>query len=355
MWHWRFRWALACLLPTLLRIQHEVSRVQCVGLRRNDLGGVFLVAPSTLCGFPTVMQGSSGLSASQVVRCTVIHAGPEPHARGVQVWLADISGKVCQGHPFTVGLYASGGSPCRSSTKRDILRAYLPLIAPFRSMLLTARGGSCSLAPKVHEVPVYLMAFLHSYIPLARHTHSSVLVRQPNSGGNITPTILPNSFFDFANALRSRLPSVQEGPSHGVPAPRPWRHVVPSGDHVRAPARRAHGPGHCPGHHDPEYASVSPVRDAPRGAARHPHWSSRGGGDGGWRAPRAPGAGGNAQHRSAARRPCPGERRGHERRDGPPGARDFCLGRPGNPHTPRGRRADDDQPGAWPAGDTQPR
>ena len=36
MWHWRFRWALACLLPTLLRIHHEVSRVQCVGLRRND-------------------------------------------------------------------------------------------------------------------------------------------------------------------------------------------------------------------------------------------------------------------------------------------------------------------------------
>ena len=107
--------------------------------------------------------------------------------------MADISGKVCQGHTFTVGLYASGGSPCRSSTKRYILRAYLPLIAPFRSMLLTARGGSCSLAPKVHEVPVYLMAFLHSYIPLARHTHSSVFVRHPNSGGHIIPTILPNS------------------------------------------------------------------------------------------------------------------------------------------------------------------
>ena len=194
MWHWRFRWALACLLPTLLRIHHEGSRVQCVGLRRNDIGGVLLVAPSTLCGFPTVMQGSAGLSASQVVRCAVIHAGPSPHARGFQVWLADISGKVCQGHTFTVGLYASGGSPCRSSTKRYILRAYLPLIAPFRSMLLTARGGSCSLAPKVHEVPVYLMAFLHSYIPLARHTHSSVLVRQPKRGGHIIPTILPNSF-----------------------------------------------------------------------------------------------------------------------------------------------------------------
>src|SRR5262249_61448187 len=81
MWHWRFRWALACLLPTLLRIHHEVSRVQWVGLRRNDLGSVLLVAPSTLCGFPTVMQGSAGVSASQVVRCPVIPAGPEPYAR----------------------------------------------------------------------------------------------------------------------------------------------------------------------------------------------------------------------------------------------------------------------------------
>ena len=35
------RWALACLLPTLLIILHEVSRVQHVGLKRNDLGGVF--------------------------------------------------------------------------------------------------------------------------------------------------------------------------------------------------------------------------------------------------------------------------------------------------------------------------
>src|SRR5262245_48084905 len=212
MWHWRFRWALACLLPTLLRIHHEGSRVQCVGLRRNDLGGVFLVAPSTLCGFPTVMQGSAGVSASQVVRCPVIPAGPEPYARGFQVGLADIAGKVCQGHTVTVGLYASGGSPCRSSTQRYILRADLPLIAPFRSMLLTARGGSCSLAPKVHEVPVYRMASLHSYIPLARHTHSSVLVRHPNSGGHIIPTILPRSLC----WLRKR-PSISATRSSGSP------------------------------------------------------------------------------------------------------------------------------------------
>jgi len=50
-----FRWALACLLPTLLRIHREVSRVRHVGLKQNDLGGVLSIprplsaAPS--CGY----------------------------------------------------------------------------------------------------------------------------------------------------------------------------------------------------------------------------------------------------------------------------------------------------------------
>ena len=66
-------------------------------------------------------------------------------------------------------MHASGDSPRRSSAKRHVLRACLPLMAPFRSMLLTTRSGPCSLAPKAHEVPVYLVAFLHSYVPLSRH------------------------------------------------------------------------------------------------------------------------------------------------------------------------------------------
>ena len=49
-----FRWALAYLLPTLLDMHHGVSRVQHVGLKQDDLGGVFLGVPSTLCGFPVV-------------------------------------------------------------------------------------------------------------------------------------------------------------------------------------------------------------------------------------------------------------------------------------------------------------
>src|SRR5262245_28086427 len=37
-------------------------------------------------------------------------------------------------------------------------------------MLLTLRGGPESLAPKTHGVPVYLMVFPHSSMPLARRT-----------------------------------------------------------------------------------------------------------------------------------------------------------------------------------------
>jgi hypothetical protein len=44
------RWALAYLLSTTLRILQQVSRVRLVGLKRNDVGGVLLVAPSALCG-----------------------------------------------------------------------------------------------------------------------------------------------------------------------------------------------------------------------------------------------------------------------------------------------------------------
>ena len=46
------RWALACLLPTLLRIRHEVSRVPYGGLKQDGLGGALSTVPSTLCGSP---------------------------------------------------------------------------------------------------------------------------------------------------------------------------------------------------------------------------------------------------------------------------------------------------------------
>jgi hypothetical protein len=59
-----FRWALACLLSILLCIHHEVSRVRHVGLKRNDLGGVFFPALTALCGFLMFILGISGLPVS---------------------------------------------------------------------------------------------------------------------------------------------------------------------------------------------------------------------------------------------------------------------------------------------------
>src|SRR4030095_3494198 len=48
------------LLPIALDIPGEASRVQHVGLKRNAGGGVFLVAPSALCGSPTLTWSKTG-------------------------------------------------------------------------------------------------------------------------------------------------------------------------------------------------------------------------------------------------------------------------------------------------------
>src|SRR5712692_8061443 len=48
------------LLPIDLDIPGEASRVQHVGLQRNAVGGVFLVAPSALCGSPTLTWSKTG-------------------------------------------------------------------------------------------------------------------------------------------------------------------------------------------------------------------------------------------------------------------------------------------------------
>jgi hypothetical protein len=55
-----FRWGLPCLLPTRLDIPQEVSRVRHARLEQNDVGGVLLDAPSTLCGSPALIEGMAG-------------------------------------------------------------------------------------------------------------------------------------------------------------------------------------------------------------------------------------------------------------------------------------------------------
>ena len=48
------------LLPIDLGTPGEASRVQHVGLNRNAVGGVFLLAPSALCGSPTLTWSKTG-------------------------------------------------------------------------------------------------------------------------------------------------------------------------------------------------------------------------------------------------------------------------------------------------------
>jgi hypothetical protein len=48
---------------TVVGILPGLSRVRLVGLRQDAVGGVFLDAPSTLCGSRDCPQGTSGLPA----------------------------------------------------------------------------------------------------------------------------------------------------------------------------------------------------------------------------------------------------------------------------------------------------
>src|SRR3989454_6652348 len=49
---------------------------------------------------------------------------------------------------------------------------------PFRSMLLTPRGGPWCLAPRAHQIPVYLMVF-STFLCRAFTAHGPVMVRDP--------------------------------------------------------------------------------------------------------------------------------------------------------------------------------
>ena len=150
-----FRWALAYLLPTLLHIHYGISRVRSVGLTRDRLGGAFLSAPSTLCGFPVPAWGK------QVLPCALLRSElSSPHRVLLSPsdfgldWLTSQARSVRV--PFSRrAMHTSGDSPYYLSAKHGVLRACLPLTAPFRSMLLTLRGGPQCSAPKAHRVPVY--------------------------------------------------------------------------------------------------------------------------------------------------------------------------------------------------------
>src|SRR5213594_2124664 len=62
-----------------------------------------------------------------------------------------------------------------------VLGACFPLKPPFRSMLLTLRGGPESFAPRAHRIPVYPMVFPHSSTVLSRRTVRTWYASMPTS------------------------------------------------------------------------------------------------------------------------------------------------------------------------------
>lgn len=93
-----WRWPPS-LLPIDLGTPGEASRVQHVGLKRNAVGGVFLLAPSALCGSPTLTWCRTGLTMlpCAVAGSAIASAHTPTRAPWFLAPLADISSKVCQG------------------------------------------------------------------------------------------------------------------------------------------------------------------------------------------------------------------------------------------------------------------
>ena len=132
-----FRWGLPYLLPALLTIPYEVSRVPYGGLKQDEVGGAWSIVPTALCGSPDVAWSRPGLSMHSSTGPTGTPGVEHTTVSTVSVGLAGIIGKVCQGHSFPKDSALHVNSPCRLSVKHTLLATCLRLIVPFRAMLLT--------------------------------------------------------------------------------------------------------------------------------------------------------------------------------------------------------------------------
>jgi hypothetical protein len=97
---------LPCLLPTLLHIPFRLSRVPPGGLKQDDVGGVWLAAPSALCGSPVPAQGK------QVHLCLLPHGDGNFHVSDLtsqKQWVSGLPGwhhrQGMPGCPFPEGRY----------------------------------------------------------------------------------------------------------------------------------------------------------------------------------------------------------------------------------------------------------
>jgi len=124
--------------PTALRIHSAVSRVRPVGLKQDGLGGTFLVAPSTLCGFPVPVEGKQGhLYHLLQTRSCVLHRFLRRQSGFELDWRAS-QGRYARGSLSRRAMRASGDAPSHLSAKRHLLETSLLRMASFRCMLLTS-------------------------------------------------------------------------------------------------------------------------------------------------------------------------------------------------------------------------
>jgi hypothetical protein len=123
------------LLPISLRIPGEASRVQQVGLKRNAVGGVFLAAPSALCGFPFLTWGRAGLPT--LPRALPSHCNALARTTTTELWVP-VDWLTSQARYVRVciprrAIHASCESPWHFSAKHHVLGACFSLMVPFRT------------------------------------------------------------------------------------------------------------------------------------------------------------------------------------------------------------------------------
>src|SRR5262249_37271540 len=142
-----FRWSLAYLLPPLLHIHYGLSRVKQVRLQRHAVGGALLVAPSALCGSPVLAQGKTGLpvlpSAMDAMQSLSVHTAAV--TGGFWLPLLTSPAKYVRGLIPRRAMRASCESPWRVSAKHRISGACFPLTTPFRTCF-----SPCEMARTAH-------------------------------------------------------------------------------------------------------------------------------------------------------------------------------------------------------------
>src|SRR5262249_25429427 len=137
-------------------------------------------------------------------------------------------------------MHASCESPWHSLAKHHLLGACFPRMVPFRSMLLTLRGGPQCLAPRAHRVPVYRVVF-STFLYRAFTAHivvaiAGILIRGiPRGAGLHRPVVYEGTTGDHQplvgpcpHAFETRLDTSSDHLNlHGAFLPVSHRHVCP--------------------------------------------------------------------------------------------------------------------------------